>query len=129
MAKTPSPWLRRAVQVAGISRAGFGLYLAAAPGRAAKSWFGVKPDRPETGVLLRSVGARDLLIGAGVAAAEQPGPWLRAAAGADLVDALAMLTVSSKLPKRNVVVGVAGAGGFAIIGVVLERLTGNRDRK
>lgn len=119
----PSKRLRAAVKAVGLARAGFGVWLVADPARTGRAWFGSPPERPETAALLRSVGVRDVAIGAGAAAAARPGPWLRAGAAADVVDGAALLAASSGLPRRKVVSGAAVAFGFAAIGWALDRAT------
>ena len=46
-------------------RAAFGIGLLFYPRRVARSWLGDDVDRPTTEMLVRAVGARDLVIGAG----------------------------------------------------------------
>ena len=93
-----------AVLLAG-GRAAFGAALIVAPRRIAPGWIGDDIERPPVELLLRSIGARDLVLGAGGLLAAASGqslrPWLRAGAAADGADALLTIAYFSKLPRQG----------------------------
>jgi hypothetical protein len=115
-AVTTSTFLR----VFGLSRVGFGLWLAIAPNRPGHLWFGSETHPPSTAVLLRSVGGRDVGLGLGLASDPRPGSiWLKVGILADLVDALAVLLVRDRVPARNLWTGFAGGLAYAVTGTVI----------
>ena len=81
--------------------------LIAAPGREAGGWIG--SDDPPTHVLARCLGARDIVLGAGLVVAvahdRDPATWLAGSVLADAADATATLA----------------AGGSALFGAWLAR--------
>jgi hypothetical protein len=88
-----------------VSRIVFGLGLALAPGRAGASWIGRKAAaRPQTQVLARALGARDVVLGAGALRALRRDErdvarlWVMGAAVADGTDVLAALAARRHLP-------------------------------
>jgi hypothetical protein len=103
-----------------LGRAGIGAGLLLAPARINTSWVGADGGRPGARVLGRAVGARDLALGLGAAAALREGkaarPWLLAGMLADLGDLGSTLGERGSMP-RNGVAGVAAlAGGSALLG-------------
>jgi hypothetical protein len=104
-------------------RALLGLALLAAPRRAAQGWLGAEAQRPAVVELLRGIGARDLVLGAGVLATLRDGadpvPWMAAAALADAADAAAALAVGDGIPPGGRWATVAIAGGAALAGAVI----------
>jgi hypothetical protein len=111
----------------GTIRALTGVAFLAAPRRPAEAWVG-ETSRPVQ-YLVRSVGGRDLVIGAGVIAAvalDHPvWPWLTASIVGDLVDAGASTVMLDGRPRRNT---LAFAGGFAVLGgIALARALASDD--
>ncbi|HZQ26885.1 MAG TPA: hypothetical protein VFA94_04210 [Acidimicrobiales bacterium] len=107
-----------------LARMGLGASVLAAPS-GARVWLGDDVDRPVVQWLSRSLGIRDLVIGLGgyraLRRGEDAGPWLRAAAATDAMDAAAAALVVKRLPKPGgaLMVGAAAAGaavGFALAG-------------
>ena len=90
-----------AMLVAG-GRAAFGVALIAAPRRIAHGWIGDDVERPPVELLVRSIGVRDLVLGAGgllaVASGRPVRPWVQAGVVADLADAALTAKYFSKLP-------------------------------
>ena len=102
-------------------RAIIGLILLAAPGLAARVWFG--DSSPRVRALLRIVGVRDLILGVGalttVKEQTQDAEWIGCGALADAVDGLVMLT-TPRLPLRSRLVGPTALGS-ALVGIKLAR--------
>lgn len=104
----------------GLSRVAFGLWLVLAPQKPGELWFGSAQRPASTSALLRSMGARDIGLGLGLAADPQPGSaWLRANILADVVDAAAAVAIRDRVPARNFLTGLIGAALYALIGVLL----------
>ena len=102
----------------GIGRAAIGAGLMLAPGIAARGWIGDEASSPNTKVVVRALGIRDLVLGAGlVMALEDKGPvrnWIAAAAAADAVDAAATVVAWSELPRVGRIGILALAAGSAV---------------
>lgn len=118
---SPSPWI---TALAG-GRVALGAALALAPRRLGRVWLGSAVDDRATRVAVRSMGARDAVIGAGALMAARRGApvrgWLEAGAAADGADLLASLLGGSRLPLGGrVAVPVFAAAGMAA-GAVLAR--------
>jgi len=107
--------LRQAIRQTGAGRIGMGAALLAKPD-IAYGWIGGEADGRGAQVLIRALGIRDLVIGAGVAAkaGDSKGlrPWLLAGIAADAVDLAATLSGPSA-PGRRVVIGLAGSSTLA----------------
>jgi hypothetical protein len=107
----------------GAGRALVGIALLAVPAPIARSWVGAD-DTPAT-VLARSLGARDLVIGAGlVLAATRDGDaarWLAGGVLADSVDGIFTLAAGDDIPRNGRVATTALAGGSALFGAWLAR--------
>jgi hypothetical protein len=105
----------------GVGRALVGVALLAAPAPIARSWVGAA-GTPAT-VLSRSLGARDLVIGAGLAFAAARGgdsrAWLAGGVLADSVDGIATLAAGDDIPRNGRVATTALAGGSALFGAWL----------
>lgn len=110
-------------QGTGWTRVALGLLLLIAPRRAAQTWFGGDETPAAVTLLFRSVGARDLALGAGLLA-EAPGErrWTRAGAVADLGDSVASLSAVGPIPAAKLVPGSVLAIVFAAAGFAIERL-------
>jgi hypothetical protein len=100
-------------------RMAIGAVLVLAPRLAGPMWIGDDADRPAVKVLARAVGARDLVLGLGIAVALDRGSpvrgWLEGAAVADGLDLAATLLAGGSIPegKRRSVAVVAGVSGIA----------------
>jgi hypothetical protein len=100
-------------------RMAIGAALALAPRLAGPMWVGDDGDRPAVKVLARSLGARDVALGLGLAVALDRGApvrgWLEGAALADTADFVGALLAGDSIPasKRRGVLLVAGASAIA----------------
>jgi hypothetical protein len=95
-------------------RIGFGALLLAQPGSIVSAWIGQEGRHAGPQTLGRSVGARDLALGAGALAAsdESVTAWLIAALVADVTDLLATVGAGRGIPLRSrLLVGMAALGG------------------
>lgn len=106
----------------GAARALTGAWFAAAPQRPAHAWVG--SATPTVRSLVRSIGARDLVIGAGLLAAHarrRPvGPWLAASVVGDLADVAAALELDPR--HRNKAIAIAGGfGALTLLAVAARR--------
>ena len=110
-------------------RIAFGVGLLAAPGKIGSSWLGPPAEGAAAQVALRGLGARDIALAAGGAAAaaqgRDPRPWLAGCLACDLADLTATLAAGDRIPARGrwgtvALVGVAAAAGAALIAAVDE---------
>jgi hypothetical protein len=101
----------------------YGAALAIAPARTTRNWLGEDGARPATGVALRALGAREIVLHAGAVAAALSGspvrPWLIASIGGDCSDVLATFGAGSHLPDGAPVKTLAVAGGSAALSVAV----------
>ena len=111
----------------GAGRALLGAALLATPAPILRSWVG-GDDAPAT-LLARSVGARDIALGAGAVLAaagdRDLAPWLAAGVLADLGAAAATLAAGDAIPRNGRLGTVALAGASAALGLAL--VTRSRD--
>jgi hypothetical protein len=107
------------VRLLGWGRLALGIGLVAAPGPAARLWFG--DDSAAARLLLRSIGARDLALGGGLLSADDLRPWLVGGIVADLVDCLGSARAAGEVPAAKILPGSALALAFAAAGVVEAR--------
>lgn len=105
---SPRQWI-------GVLRAASGLLFLLRPSVVATSWVG-RDDQAAT-ALTRSVGARDAVIGAGLAVTGDP-EWLAASVVADLVDGVDAATGGVPTQRRTFVMALAF--GFASLGIAAE---------
>ncbi|GAC1437344.1 MAG: hypothetical protein NVSMB51_11000 [Solirubrobacteraceae bacterium] len=112
-------------RVIAAGRVALGAALLLAPSRTARGWVGALADRPGVHALVRSLGARDMVIGLialHTSAHPEIGPrWQRTCAAVDLVDAGATLAAARDLPARGVSGTVALAGASAVAELLLAR--------
>jgi hypothetical protein len=105
----------------GVGRALVGAALLVVPAPIARSWVGAE-GTPAT-VLARSLGARDLVIGAGLALAvardRDATTWLAGGVLADTVDGIATVAGGDDLPRNGRVGTAALAAGSALFGAWL----------
>jgi hypothetical protein len=104
-----------------IGRVGIGVALLLRPRRAGAPWVGRKASRQRgTQALLRSVGARDVVLGMialHTLKNPQVGPrWTKTCATIDAIDAAVTLAAIGDLPIHGVVGVTALAGGSAAAG-------------
>ena len=89
----------------GAGRVALGAGLLVAPRLLGRPWLGRTATEPAGQVVLRALGARDLIIGAiALHTVDHPdvGPrWQRTCAAADAVDALATLVARRSLPPAG----------------------------
>jgi len=123
----PTVQSRDSLPVAGLAagRIAIGLALAVAPRRLGRLWLGDAVEAAGTRVVLRSMAARDAVLGLGALLALRRGRpvrgWLEAGAAADAADLVATVLAGSRLPvSGRVGVPVFAVGGVAA-GVVLAR--------
>jgi hypothetical protein len=105
----------------GAGRALVGGALLAVPAPIARSWVGA--DGTPATVLTRSLGARDLVIGAGLVLAaardRDPAMWLQGGVVADSVDGVVTLAAGDQIPRNGRVATTALAAGSALFGAWL----------
>ncbi|MGV0791409.1 hypothetical protein [Mycolicibacterium sp. XJ1819] len=111
----------KARRVIGWSRIGLGAVLFLSPRTAARSWLGSDGDNAGVGLLFRSIGARDVAMGAGLLTAK-PGDtaWSRAGVVADVGDVVGSLAALGPVPVRRLLPGTLLAAAFVAAGVWLE---------
>ncbi|MGI8462603.1 MAG: hypothetical protein ACR2OC_13380 [Solirubrobacterales bacterium] len=110
---------RKALIALSLGRVAIGLAFVLAPRQGASAWIGEAGDDDRVAVLVRALGVRDLVLGAGAALALREGgeaarPWLAASAVADSVDFAATVIARDQIPKQSVVMTIALAGGSAV---------------
>jgi hypothetical protein len=114
-----------AVAVAAL-RIAYGAALAIAPARTTRGWLGEDGARPAAGVALRALGAREIVLHAGAAAAALTGapvrPWLLASIGGDCSDVAATFGAGSQLPDGAPAKTLAVAGGSAAVSAAVLAL-------
>jgi hypothetical protein len=107
----------------GAGRVLVGAALIAAPGRVAGGWIG--RDDPPTHVLARCLGARDVVLGAGLVVAvahdRDPALWLAGSVLADAADATSTLAAGDHIPRLGRLGTTALASGSALFGAWLAR--------
>jgi hypothetical protein len=120
---------RQAAVAVAIFRAGYGVALAAAPARTALNWLGSDSGRPATVVALRCLGAREIVLHGGLAAAALSGgsvrPWLLASMGGDCSDIVASFASGSDLPDGAAFKTFLVAGGSAALSAAVLAALGD----
>jgi len=112
---------RQIVRMLAAGRVAVGVALLVLPGLALRPWLGVTARDRRVKVIMRAMGARDLVLGIGALRALDRGepvrPWAVAGATADLADAGATLAAIGSLgPARALpVAATAGAAAAAAI--------------
>lgn len=122
---------RKAALGVAAARTALGIYALAEPGRLARAWLGPRADGVTGHVFGRTLGARDLALGAGAVWALTARPKDRqlvaalvaAGAAADAADAAATFAVWGQLPSPWKQVVVAAALGGAVTGGIVAGLT------
>ena len=110
---------RRAAVGVALLRISYGAALAVAPARTTRGWLGPGAAAPGAGVALRALGAREIFLHVGAAAAALGGasvrPWLLASIGGDCSDVLATFGARADLPEGAAPKTLAVAGGSAAL--------------
>jgi hypothetical protein len=115
----PTVKSRESLPVAALAaaRIAIGVTLALAPRRLGRVWLGDAVDQAGARVALRSMAARDAVLGAGALLALRRGRpvrgWLEAGAAADAADLVSTMVAGSRLPMS----GRLGVPAFAVAGV------------
>jgi hypothetical protein len=116
---------RAAARALATGRIAFGVALLLAPKLLARRWLGELAERPAVLALVRSIGIRDLVMGAiALHTIDHPdvGPrWQATCAVVDTTDLLATLTARSDLPAAGAVNTALVAGGAAAAGFYCSR--------
>jgi hypothetical protein len=116
-------WPAHVARGIAVGRIAAGAALLIAPRRGARAWVGEDGERPGAAVVTRSLGVRDLVMGAiplHAVSHPQVGPrWVATCAVADLVDAAASLGARRALPGTGVqpiaaIAAASAAAGFAV---------------
>ena len=111
-----------AVAVAGL-RIAYGAALVLAPAATGSPWIGRDARRPASGVALRALGAREVALHAGAAAAALRGdgvrPWFLASVLGDLTDMVATAGASGHVPDDAPKKTFAVAGGSALVSLAV----------
>ena len=114
-----------AVAVAAM-RIAYGAALAIAPGRTTEKWLGKDSGRPTTGIALRALGAREIVLHGGAIAAAVGNapvkPWLVASIGGDCSDVAATFAASRHVPDGAPLKTLAVAGGSAALSAAVVAL-------
>lgn len=109
-AAAPDP-IQRAI---GIARIVAGASAVATPGLWARLWMGI--DTPGARLAVRSMGARDVMIGWGAVRAVRRGEpatnWFIAGVGADVLDAYSTVRYYPSLPKGGRELRMAAVAGY-----------------
>jgi hypothetical protein len=104
----------------GLNRIFLGAVLLTSPGFAARTWLGANGEHPGTALLFRSIGARDVALGAGLLTAEADDTsWSRAGTVADACDVVGSLLALGAVPARRLMPGTLLAA-FVAAGIALE---------
>jgi hypothetical protein len=111
--------MRDLAAAASLGRIAFGAAFVAAPGFMGSRWIGKPGGDQRVGILLRAVGARDIVLGLCTAQAisrdRDAAGWLLASAASDSLDLVATLAARDKLPGRNAEITLGLAGAFAAL--------------
>jgi hypothetical protein len=112
--------LRQAAIGLSAGRTAIGLALLVAPEPIARAWVGPRGAEAPAALLARSVGVRDLALGAGGAltllrGSDAASGWLAGAALCDLGDIAATLISWDSLPPNGARGTLALAGGSAVL--------------
>jgi hypothetical protein len=116
---------RQIARLIAVGRVGFGVGFGLAPQVTAPLWIGGLARNPGAQFFCRLVGARDLVLGAGVLAALATDadlrPWLLAGVGADAADFAATVAMRDELPRAAVANAMATTLGAVALGLLAYR--------
>ncbi|HZV72158.1 MAG TPA: hypothetical protein VFF79_00430 [Conexibacter sp.] len=110
-----------------VGRLMIGAALVAKPqSQVGAGWVGKEEaSRPSTGLLFRSVGARDMALALGTLAAQRSGsplkPWLLGATLADTVDLAATFAAGKAIPAKGKAAIALLAGGAIVQQLAIAR--------
>ena len=114
---------RTVARILTLGRIAIGAALVVAPARASAGWIGADAERPATQVPVVSLGARDVVLGAGVLRApkKQKQMWATAGVACDYADIGAGLLagVRGQLPPASAAMVTGTAAVFALAGTWL----------
>lgn len=118
---------RQLVRMLSVGRVVVGASLTLAPGLVGKMWVGEGGDTVSTKLAFRTMGIRDLALGAGtlhaLATGEPARSWVLLSAVADAVDATATAMAFRHIPLRASIPAIATAATAAVVGAVaVDRL-------
>jgi len=113
-----------------LNRVLFGIGYIVAPGRVGGGWIGRQASKPQTQVLTRALGARDLVLGAGAlwALRSRNGSaraWFAAHTVADGTDLMATIVARDELPGKGFRFATAMAGASTAIAALGTAGTGS----
>jgi len=121
-----------------VSRSMFGLSYLLRPEQARTSWIGRAAKKPGAQVIIRSQGARDVVLAAGALRALARGDdrelraWVAGHALCDFADLVVTVSAREHLPRRRARLAIAVAGASTIVGGAaaagLRPGAGTRDR-
>jgi hypothetical protein len=101
-------------------RVAFGAGMLLAPRRVAHGWIGDDIERPPVALLVRAVGARDIVLGSGallaLASGQPARTWLQAGLAADLADTAITAAALRSLPRQGALATMALTIGAAAVG-------------
>jgi hypothetical protein len=116
---------KRLAGTLGWGRLAFGVAMMAAPERVGRSWVGADGAKPGPSVVMRSFGAREVLLGfLGAHVVSRPGVGRRTVAALalmDLVDLAGTLAARRSLPAAGVAAVAGVAGPAAVAGLLAAR--------
>lgn len=105
------------------ARIGVGSVLFLLPRTSARLWTGREQETFPTNMMVRALGARDAILGVGLATALESGrsasSWLQAGAAADAADALGTLSSVGELGKLRALGLFAVEAGAAVLALSL----------
>lgn len=118
-----SPWFRRVAIGLGAMRVGLGLAALVLPETAGRAWIGEGASGRDKAVLVRSLGGRDIALGAGTLLSSRHGGelrrWVLLGALSDFFDTLATAAGFTELPKWRRWLVLLASGGAAATGVLV----------
>jgi hypothetical protein len=118
---------RQLVRMLAVGRVVVGAALTLVPGVAGKLWVGDAASSPATRLAFRTMGIRDLALGAGtlhaLATGEPARPWVLLGGVSDVVDAGATALAIRHIPLRAAIPSIAVAASAAAVSAVsVDRL-------
>lgn len=112
---------RSVVRLLAAGRVVVGTALVVTPGLAGRTWIDEASRTPAAKVILRALGIRDLVLGAGALIALERGApvreWVLLGAACDAVDAAATTLAIRRLPLRRTLPVLAVAGSATALGL------------
>jgi hypothetical protein len=108
-----------------FGRIAIGSGLLLAPKRTGRVWLGPVADQPATATVVRSLGARDLGLGVGLAQAldtdNRPELWVLAAVAADASDVVGTILAWRDLPRMGRLLTATMAAAATVQGLTVAR--------